>query len=279
MEPGDYVAVYETKTGPTEIDTQADGKISEMHRKPGRQGMICYGTVDSRISASPDEPVKYKDGTEVFWRWHAPVSIVSRTGFVALRDVLTILGYDSGYNLHGFGDYRSGLKKITKQQFDALVRGFHAARPIELPTNTGIYAHRPGGGEGPIHRNLKRFVMADPDRALQTSGLRFLRVEYQLPTSDRVDIVLADHHNRIIGVEIEPSVSVTHLAGPLQAIKYRYMLECVTHREPGDSRGMLIAHEIDEEVKALCRRYDIETYEIPRPAVDSWLQSNAPGLA
>ena len=274
------MAVYETKTGPIEIDTQADGKISEIHRKLGRQGMICYGTVDSRLSASPDEPVRYKDGTEVFWRWHAPVSIASRTGFVALRDVLPILGYKSGYNLHGFGDYRSGLKKITKEQFDALVRGFHAARPIELPTNTGVYAHRPGGGEeGLIHRNLKRYVMADPGRALQTSGLRFLRVEYELPTSDRVDIVLADSYDRIIGVEIEPSVSVTHLAGPLQAIKYRYMLECLTHREPGDSRGMLIAHEIDGRVKAVCRRYGIECYEIPQAVVDSWAQSNPSDLA
>jgi hypothetical protein len=74
---------------------------------------------------------------------------------------------------------------------------------------------------------LKNFVASNPVTALNEPGLRTLGVEYEFPTKDRADIVLVDQHNRIIGVEIEPSVDNIDLVGPLQAIKYQYMLECV----------------------------------------------------
>lgn len=80
MRPGDYVAIYETKGTTTKIDCQL-----------GREGMICYGTADSCILANPDsQPEKYADGSEIWWRWHAPVSVISRTGFVSRSDLLQI---------------------------------------------------------------------------------------------------------------------------------------------------------------------------------------------
>ena len=76
-------------------------------------------------------------------------------------------------------------------------------------------------------------------------------------------------------VEIEPSVNDSELAGPLQAVKYRYMLECATNRERGDSRAMLIAHSIADEIKTLCERYCIEWHEISREDVASWINQSA----
>ncbi len=273
MRPGDFVAVYESRTGRDKIRTLPDGTTTTVSCRAGREGMICYGIVDSYVSARPDsEPERYKDGTEIWWRWHAPVSVVSHTGFVARSDLLSILGYSPNYNLRGFGDYHSGLKKITEDEFRTLVQEFHAARPVRLPPSprTGGHGHG-GGGEGTVHLNLKNYVASNPVSALNESGLQKLEVEYEFATGDRADIVLVDRHKRIVGVEIEPSVHDVDLVGLLQAIKYRYMLECVADREPGDSRGMLIAHEIGDRVKAACTRYGIEFYEVLRETVDLWV--------
>ena len=273
MRPGDYVAVYESRSGRIENRTLPDGTTIKVPCKLGREGMICYGTADSRVSAiRGSQPEKYADGSEIWWRWYTRVSVLSRTGFVKRPDLLKILGYNPRFNLHGFGDYHSGLKKITEGQFRDLVRAFHASRPIEFPDNAREGAdRRGGGGEGIIHLNLKNYVASNPAVALNESGLRLLHVEYQFPTHDRADIVLMDQYNRIVGVEIEPSVGDNEWAGPLQAIKYRHMLECVTRREPGDSRGILIAHEISANIKTVCVSYGIECCEISRDVVNSWV--------
>lgn len=272
----DLIVIYETKSGRTEIREFQDGTIRKIPCKPGREGMICYGRVESPVSAKPDsQPQKYVDGTEIWWRWHAPVSILSRSGFLERSDVLQILGYNPTWNLRGFGDYHSGLKKISRSEYNALIKGFHASRPVELPKSEGRGGSGHGQGEGDIHLNLKNYIASNPSTILKEVGLRTLEVEYEFPTNDRADIVLVDAHNRVVGVEIEPAVNDLQLAGPLQAIKYRYMLECVTNREHGDSRAMLIAHSIADNIKTLCKYYGIEWYEISPEDVALWVNKNA----
>lgn len=275
MSQGDYIAVYESKSGRTEVRKDPNGNPVKIPCKPGREGMICYGTVDSALTDIPDsQPEEYADGSRIRWQWHAPVSICSRSGFVDRTNLNQILGYKPNYKFRGFGDYHSsGLKKIRKSQFDSLVKAFHASRPIQLPTTiqpTGGGSRRNGGQEGPVHLNLKNYVASNPEVALKEPGLRTLKVECEFPTNDRADIVLVDRHERIIGLEIEPTVSDGNLVGLLQAIKYRYMLECYTQRERGDSRGILVAHKISNQVKTLCKQYGIEYFEIPSNTVDSW---------
>ena len=96
-----------------------------------------------------------------------------------------------------------------------------------MPSSKNFTSHdSPVAAKGVVHLNLKNYVASNPAVALNESGLQLLGVEYKFPTNDRADIVLVDRHNRIVGVEIEPAVGDTDWAGPLQAIKYRYMLEC-----------------------------------------------------
>ena len=276
LRQGDYVAVYEAKSGRTEVRERPDGTTIRVPCQSGRGGMICYGVADSAISADQNsQPELYVDGSKIWWRWHAPVSIRSRSGFVNREDVAQILCYNPNYNFHGFGDYHSGLKKISESQFRSLVKAFHASRPIRLPTPTGsVGRSRNGGEEGPVHLNLKNYVASNPESALNEQGLRTLHVEYPFPTNDRADIVLADRHNQIVGLEIEPSIPGDDSVGLLQAIKYQYMLECITRRERGDSRGMLVAHEISDQVKTVCEQYGIEHFEISRDVVNAWVAQN-----
>jgi hypothetical protein len=97
--------IYETNSGRVELLEQQDGTKVERPCKQGRGGMISYGTVRSRISAIPkSKPQKYADWSEVWWRWYAPVSVLSRSGFVGRETVLAILGYKTNYSMRGFGD-------------------------------------------------------------------------------------------------------------------------------------------------------------------------------
>jgi hypothetical protein len=54
LKSGDLIVIYETKSGRTEVSTSLDGSTEEKRRKPGREGMIGYGRVESYIFASSD---------------------------------------------------------------------------------------------------------------------------------------------------------------------------------------------------------------------------------
>jgi len=238
--------------------------------------VIYYGETTEELSAlSESQPEEYANGTTVWWRWFAPVNVLSRSGLVPRTDLAVFLGYKPTYNFRGFGTLHSGLKEITKVEYDEIVGAFHRSRPIELPAYPipPAGAGGTGGGEGEVHRRLKEFVAADPSTALNEPGLRTIRVEYPFPTGDRADIVLADAHDRIVAVEVEPSVADNEIIGPLQAIKYRFMLEWICTRAPGDSRAILVAHSISNTIREVCRTYGVECCEVSTSAVSTEIET------
>jgi hypothetical protein len=54
------------------------------------------------------------------------VRTVARDGFVPRVDVLKVLGLAPGYTMRGFGEKRSGLKKITREEFQDLLLLFNS---------------------------------------------------------------------------------------------------------------------------------------------------------
>lgn len=272
--PGDLVLIYQSKTGRVLLRKRPDGMVSRVASRLGRGGLVCVARVTGALSiVSDSSPEHYGDGTSLWWRYYAPAEALSRSGFVPRSELAVLLGYKSGNTFHGFGDQHSGLKRISEDQYTNIVERFHYSRPITLPEGSapggGGYG---GGGESEIHLNLKRFVAAIPSIALSEAGLQTLKMEYEFSTGDKADIALVDEFNRIIGVEIEPEVRYLNHPGPLQAIKYRRMLEMATDRAPGDSRSILVAHEISGEVRTKSEEYEIECHEIPRQRVLDWLR-------
>lgn len=270
LAPGDHVIVYESRSGRPKVLHRADGTTSYVRCREGREGVVHYGRITEPVYALSDsEPEEYSDGSTIWWRWFAPVEILSRSGFVPRSEVGRSLGYKPTYNFRGFGTLHSGLLEITHEQYQDITRKFHDARRLELPSYpiprgggaTG------GGGESATHRNLKEYVAANPSAALKEPGLRTVHIEYPFPTGDRADIVLADAHDRVVAVEVEPSVGDSDIVGPLQAIKYRFMLEWVSNREPGDSRAILVAHSISPQIRELCCIYDVECIEVSEAQV------------
>jgi hypothetical protein len=123
---------------------------------------------------------------------------------------------------------------------------------------------------------LKEFIASDPETVLGESGLRHLETEYLFPTGDQADVVLGDYAGRIIGVEIEVSVSDGQLEGILQAIKYRYMLEPIAKRNPGDSRAFLVAYAISTDMRAVCDKYKVESFIVSKNEVKDWASKPIP---
>jgi len=278
LAPGDLVLVYQSRSGKTIVRERRDGSTENVRCLPGKGGIIYYGEVIGNLATVPGkQPDRYTDGRTSWWRWCAPLKILSRSGFVGCKDVATALGYAPTYSFRGFGQQHSGLGEISASEFQNLVAAFHAHRPIALPSFSILHGGGPSGegGESSTHLFLKEYVAADPATALGEPGLKTQKTEYSLPTGDRADVVLSDAHGRIVGVEIEPAVGASEIVGALQAIKYRYMLECVARRAPGDSRAFLVAHSIDPDMKKLCKSYAVDYFEIDKARVDQWRRFKA----
>lgn len=273
IESGDLVAVYESKSGRKILKKYSDGHIETIPRICGRMGVILYGEVLSKISAQQNYPREYyADGTDIWWKWYAKVNILSQSGFLSSKDLCNILDFSENYSFHGFGEGHSGLKEITKKQFYQIKREFLNNNPIVLPglESSGGSSNHDKGGESQDHKDLKRYIASNPELALSEKGIKTIQQEYPFGTGDRADIVLSDSNNCIIGLEVELNVDESDNSGPLQAIKYRRMLEYLTNRTPGDSRSILVAYSISDAVKLKCKKYDIETYELPREIINKW---------
>lgn len=273
MCPGDLVAVYESQSGRNILKVSLDGSSTAIPRIRGKMGVVLYGEVISKISAMPDSsPEVYSNGTSIWWRWHTPLKVLSKSGYLSRQNLCRILGHSAKYNFHGYGKRHSGLNEITADEFFQIKKMFHLHNPIDLP-NLKLPRSEPGygeGGESEAHKNLKRYISSQPELALSEKGLTTIREEYLFITGDRADIILSDEHGRIIGLEVELNIDESDNSGPLQAIKYRRMLEYLTNRSPGDSRSILVAHNISNAVKDRCKKYGIETHEISKSDVRRW---------
>jgi hypothetical protein len=267
---GDIVLVYQSTTGPALLETTASGQEVRRPRQRGRTGIVAVATALGPMRRVGDEIAheRYADGSERWWRWNAPLEFRSRAGFVPRAVVNEVLGYKPTYGFRGFGDLNSGLKKLTRAQHDDLIAAFLQTRtPLPAPEPAGHPHHGEGGPESEAHLALKMYVAANPAEVLGEEGLRTLAVEYEFPTQDRADIVLEDRFGCVIGLEVEVDCGPQHLAGILQAIKYRRMLEAVMRRPHNDGRAMLVAYSVCSEVRAVCSRYEVEVHAIPRHLV------------
>lgn len=271
---GDRVLVYESRTGRPEVRISPDGTRTIVRCIRGREGIVLLGKALSRLQADDGStPKRYADGTQIWWRWHAPLGDLSRSGFVPRREVNKVLGYKPGYNFRGFGGRHSGLQKISREQFEELERRFRQYSPVRLPAARPDLRRdrsKASGGESPEHRQLKQYVADAPSDVLSEDGLRTVASEYPFATGDCADIVLSDRVGRIIGLEVEVDVGKDQLEGALQAIKYRRMLELVARRKLGDSRAIFVAHTIDPAIRKLCEQYVVEYLEVPRKVVKAW---------
>lgn len=68
---------------------------------------------------------------------------------------------------------------------------------------------RGGGGEGPLHRALRLYILEDPNRALahlEGGPWKEAKTEFPLATQDRIDVVLQDKKGQFTLIEVKPEL-------------------------------------------------------------------------
>lgn len=267
MKPGDMVFIYESGSGRAEIQTYLDGTSQNIHRRRGAQGivaLVCVTAPSHELKSSKAK--RYVDGSAIWWRFHAPTRSVNSAGFIPRQRVAMLLGFSIKYPFRGFGDSQSGLKRITKCEFEKLHEEYvNSAEDADTRRRESVPPPpRGSGGEGATHLALKKQIAANPEVVLQEPGLTFYKEEWALPSGDRIDLVLKDKYHRFVVVEVEVDCPTTEVVGPLQCLKYRTMLGYLFERPLEEIRSILVAHTIPLSLRQKIARYAIESVEVPR---------------
>jgi hypothetical protein len=267
VRPGDLVFIYETQSGRTIVRTYADGTTTRIPRRRGSEGIVALvGVSEPAYQPEDSEPEQYTDGSKAWWRYCAPTRSINSAGFIPRSEVNALFGYSENNVFRGFGDEHSGLKEIQEELFGRLLDRFS----ISTENNEKEHiARAPNprfgpGGEGPEHLALKHRIADDPAGVLGEAGLRLWAMEWPLPTSDRIDLVLKDRFDRFVAVEAEVDCEASELAGPLQCMKYRAMLSYFFDRPLEEIRSVLVAHSIHAKVCSRCEEHSIVTRTVER---------------
>jgi len=271
MAPGDLVFIYESLSGRPRVTTYANGTTTTTPCERGRGGVIVLAEVVDRPSEQTESgPEEYTDGTSIWWRYMARTKPINSAGFIPRTQVAVALGYSPDYGFRGFGDYHSGVKKLSQEEYDKLFALFRdSSRKRDGEATKGAF--HPGGwtpgGEGPEHLRLKNAIAADPEALLGEKGLSLYKKEYAFPTADQADIILRDRGERYVAVEVEVDCPDVEVIGPLQSMKYRALLAYLFDRRQSEVRAMLVAHTIPRQVRERCERHGIECHEVPRSSL------------
>lgn len=269
LAPGDLVFIYESQSGSLPVRLNPNNMLSAR----GRAGIVALVRV-IESAAQPQDSVRelYDNGEILWWRFRAPTETVNSGGFIPRAQFLPLIGYKPSWNLHGFGDNHSGVKRLSADEFAAIRELYEDSanrndqERLRRNNRTGQFGGP--GGEGEIHRALKERIAANPSMVLGEEGLTLYEIEFPFGcTGDRIDVVLRDKDKKFVAVEVEVECDRNHSAGPLQCMKYRAMLAYSFERPVQEVRCILAAHAIASEVKRRCTAFEIQTITIEKPII------------
>lgn len=276
LKPNDIVYIYETATARDEIQTKTDGSFRTVRSIYGVEGVFAICRVTRELASDGlDKETKYTDGSRIWWRWYAPTEIICTSGFVSRIELNKILKFKPGNRFRAAGTLKSGLKKLTVEEFDKILCEFRKGEGKAKRHPRSSHPGTKGGGESDAHRWLKEFVASNPEKHLGEIGLVTDGVEFEFPSHDRADLYLHDRFGRVIGAEVEVDVGPAEVVGPLQALKYKVMLEFLAERPKNEGRAFLIAYSISKKIIDKCEKYGIEHFTIDRDIVYNWVKSKS----
>lgn len=271
LAPGDLVFIYESKSGALPLGENPDGSTFAMPKAEGKAAIVALVRVIKRAVELPDSrEIPYDNGQLLWWRYRAQTEPVNSGACIPREEFLPVIGYNPNWNLHGFGDNHSGVKRLTVEQFTALRAMYEKLTDLtdqqRIRKNTRGGQFGGPGGEGDVHRDLKERIAADPAGVLGERGLSLEKIEFAFKhTGDRIDVLLRDEDMKYVAVEVEVECDPSHLAGALQCMKYRAMLAYYFERPLAEVRCILVAHKIAPQVKARCDAFEIQTKAVSKP--------------
>ena len=159
---------------------------------------------------------------------------------------------------------RSGTRTYTPLQTSGTNQsGGHSMSTSTSKKGSGGHGGSGGGGESPQHRKLKHNLADNPSPFGE--GLKLDKIEYIFGSGDKVDILLKDSSGNPVTVEVETGFSsgAGRYVGVWQAVKYQHLAAMEYNLACGQVRSILAAPEIPDDVKAECKKLDIEPIEVP----------------
>lgn len=265
MAPGDLVWMYESETGRDILKHMANGEIKKIKHHRGRGQVVTLAQVVAPPSADNEsEPVRYADGTSIWWKWYAPTKTLSSAGRISRAFLNSVLGYKDNYTFRGFGSRHSGLMEVQADVHRELLHEFVSSRKLvdELLLRTAertAQTRRYGAGESQLHKDIKEKVATQPELVFGEEGLTLVEKEFCFgATGDRIDVLLRDRFGRYVAVEVEPDCGENHLSGPLQCMKYRALIAFYFTYRVEEVRCALVAPSIHESVEKKALSYGIE---------------------
>lgn len=282
LKPGDLVVVYQGKTGPIRVDLDSDNNVlKKYYRHYGVGGVVALveivGPLENNRETEPEYYSKNKS-KPILWCWRAPSKTINSKGYLSRQDLSKAIGYKTTHKYQGFGTKKSGLMEITAEKFHRIRNGFIQNSPPEKKPNPASgHPGGLGGGEGNAHKHLKCAVVHFPVEVLGKPGLLSGESEVGFTgLHDRVDVKLKDENGKLIAVEIEVHVDSTQIEGLLQSIKYKYMLAVQHERGFDEVDAYFVAYSIDDRIKELCDRYDVQYFEVSEEMVKKYYRSDLP---
>jgi len=266
MKKGDIVFIYESRNGRTEKRTLVDGTVEFYPCHIGKEGIVSIAEVISPVYENEgSEPTEYTDGSMIWWRYIAETKNISSHGFIERKSLNPVLKYKSNFNLRGFGDAHSGVKKISLEQAMELNRLFNINKDDEIQKliqsdnlARKTYGSYGGTGEGELHKKIKEAIANNPSNVLNEDGLTLIKIEFTFKTNDRVDVLLIDKFGRYVVVEVEPECLNDNDTGCFQCMKYRSLMAFQANRKIDEVRAILAAPIISKEIRKKANNYNIE---------------------
>jgi hypothetical protein len=137
------------------------------------------------------------------------------------------------------------------------------------------------GGGSLLHRELKDFILHEPNRALSgISGGPFVAhdVEYLFKTGDEVDVRLSDANGRPVLVEVKPDTNPRNDAPWGQAAKYRTLWAFFNRVSERDVRVIVAAPRIPRNLaSAMKRLHNLESVVVTLPSKRRRYLARVPG--
>lgn len=213
------------------------------------------------------------DGQEIVYTITAPrayaIDAPDRTewfaGDVMKRHILYLRGHATP------GEYEEELaKKLLAYRSRWLTHPGHEDEPLYVSPEEGAPFKYGGGGfggggESPFHKALRLWVEANPELVLQSYATAETDTEVPLLSGDRVDNVF-DRKDRIAVIEVKSWISNDDdiLRGIFQCIKYRAVMEAMTHKRAVPIDAVLVTQRpISSTHRELIRLHNIIHFKAP----------------
>jgi hypothetical protein len=127
------------------------------------------------------------------------------------------------------------------------------------------------GGESLSHRMFKEYIAKNPI-AIGLTEVEKIQIEYALPSSDKIDILIYQKSVKI-GIEVKSKISDSAdiLRGLFQCVKYKYLIEAeqIINDEMPNCRTLLVLQgKLPNELNLVRNLLGIEVIENVMPDVD-----------